>query len=126
MRAAALLLVLAGLLLPGARARAGHRRPARAAAERGTHADAHADRRSRTPTTTRTSGAGRCSIIGGGLLLTFLVIGRVIFRDARRHVPADAHPGALREQGPHKHGKQAKAQARKKTKAQRAARRRNR
>jgi hypothetical protein len=65
-------------------------------------------------------------VIGGGLLLTFLVIGRVIFRDARRHVPADAHPGQLREQGPHKHKRQAKARARARTKAQREARRRNR
>jgi hypothetical protein len=68
------------------------------------------------------------AVIGGGLLLTFLVIGRFIFRDARAHVPADARdrPGALREEGPHRHGKQAKARARSRTKAQRAARRKNR
>ena len=35
-------------------------------------------------------------VIAGGLLLTFLVIGRVIFRDARRHVPADARTRARR------------------------------
>jgi len=67
-------------------------------------------------------------VIGGGLLLTFLVIGRVILRDARRHVPADARRErtALREEGPHRHAKHAKQRARAKGKAQRAARRRNR
>jgi hypothetical protein len=67
-------------------------------------------------------------VIAGGLLLTFLVIGRVIFRDARRHVPADsrAQTSALREEGPHRHAKHAKQRARAKGKAQKAARRRNR
>ena len=125
MRAAALLLVLAGLLLPGA-------------AHAQDTGDPLAPLPNVAPTPTPTPiviqdsdddedlGRGTLLIIGGGLLLTFLVIGRVIFRDARSHVPADPHPGALREQGPHKHAKQAKAHARKKTKAQRAARRRNR
>jgi hypothetical protein len=67
-------------------------------------------------------------VIGGGLLLTFLVIGRVIFRDARKHVPAGARDTrtALRDEGPHRHGKHAKQRARARGKAQRAARRRNR
>ena len=67
-------------------------------------------------------------VIAAGLLVTFLVIGRVIFSDARKHLPAgerDAEP-ALREAGPHKHAKHAKARARAKGKAQKAARRRNR
>jgi len=67
-------------------------------------------------------------IIAAGLLVIFLVIGRVIFSDARRHVPAGERDAgtALREAGPHKHEKHAKAHARAKGKAQRAARRRNR
>ncbi len=65
-------------------------------------------------------------VIAAGLLVTFLVIGRVIFSDARRHVPAGERDTALREAGPHKHEKHAKARARAKGKAQRAARRRNR
>jgi peptidoglycan/LPS O-acetylase OafA/YrhL len=67
-------------------------------------------------------------VIAAGLLVIFLVIGRVIFSDARRHVPAGERDGgtALREAGPHKHEKHAKARARAKGKAQRAARRRNR
>jgi hypothetical protein len=66
-------------------------------------------------------------VIGGGLLAVFLVIGRAIIRDARRRSPAEARHGpALREEGPHKHGRQAKAKARARGKSQRAARRRNR
>ena len=68
--------------------------------------------------------------IGGGLLLLFVVIGRVILRDAREHLPESerkAVGGArLREHGPHKHAKQTKRKQRAKTKAQRAARRHNR
>ena len=67
--------------------------------------------------------------IGGVLIVLFVVIGRVITRDAR----ADAglrrtatRAPKLREQGPHKHARQAKAKARAKTKAQRRARRQNR
>jgi hypothetical protein len=66
-------------------------------------------------------------VIGGGLLLVFLVIGRVIMRDARQHLPADARDESrLRDEGPHRYAKHAKARARAKGKAQRAARRRNR
>jgi hypothetical protein len=85
------------------------------------------------PQSTPTSGNGgdvnrsTLLVIGGGLLLVFLVIGRVIMRDAKQHLPADARgEPLLREQGPHRHAKHAKARARAKTKAQRAARRRNR
>jgi hypothetical protein len=67
-------------------------------------------------------------VIGGGLLVLFVVIGRVITRDARQTVRAAGHdtPSQARDQGPHRHAKQAKAKARAKTKAQRAARRHNR
>ena len=67
-------------------------------------------------------------VIAAGLLVIFLVIGRVIFSDARRHLPGASREGgpALREAGPHKHAKHAKQRARAKGKAQKAARRRNR
>ncbi|HWT26207.1 MAG TPA: hypothetical protein VN213_22050, partial [Solirubrobacteraceae bacterium] len=66
-------------------------------------------------------------VIAGGLLITFVVIGRVIFRDARRHLPAEARAETtLREEGPHRHARHTKARARAKGKAQKAARRRNR
>jgi hypothetical protein len=66
--------------------------------------------------------------IGGVLLVLFVVIGRVITRDARKTVHDDGRDTAptLREQGPHRHARQAKAKARAKTKAQRRARRQNR
>jgi hypothetical protein len=56
------------------------------------------------------------------------VIGYVITRDAREHLPESERRAAaqLREEGPHKHARQTKAKARAKTKAQRAARRHNR
>jgi hypothetical protein len=67
-------------------------------------------------------------VIGGALLVLFVVIGRVITRDARRTVRATGHdtPARPRDEGPHKHARQAKAKARAKTKAQRRARRANR
>jgi hypothetical protein len=67
-------------------------------------------------------------VIGGGLLVLFVVIGRVITRDARKAVHATGHAEKpkLRDQGPHKHARQAKAKARAKTRAQRRARRQNR
>jgi hypothetical protein len=67
-------------------------------------------------------------IIGGGLLVLFVGIGWVITRDARTTVRAAGHdaPAKPRDQGPHRHAKQAKAKARARTKAQRAARRHNR
>ena len=64
-------------------------------------------------------------VIGGGLLVLFVGIGWWIARDARRFTPRE-DPARLREQGPHRHGRQAKAKARARTKAQRSARRRNR
>ena len=67
-------------------------------------------------------------VIGGGLLVLFVVIGRVITRDARQTLRETGHeaPSGPRDQGPHKHARQAKAKARAKTKAQRRARRQNR
>jgi hypothetical protein len=67
-------------------------------------------------------------VIAGGLLALFLVIGRVITRDARKTVHATGHDDQpkLRDQGPHKHARQAKAKARAKTRAQRRARRQKR
>ena len=62
-------------------------------------------------------------IVGGALIIGFGVMGWFILRDARGSVgePELAGP-RLREDGPHKHKKQAKARARKKTHAQKAAR----
>jgi hypothetical protein len=67
-------------------------------------------------------------VIGGGLLILFIVIGRVITRDAQHTLRerGRAEPPKLREDGPHRHAKQTKAKARAKTKAQRRARRANR
>jgi hypothetical protein len=66
-------------------------------------------------------------VIGGGLIVLFVVIGRVITRDARRtvHEEGGGEP-KLRDEGPHRHARQTKAKARAKTKAQRRARRQNR
>ena len=67
-------------------------------------------------------------VIGGGLVILFIVIGRVITRDAKHalHETGAGDEPKQRDQGPHKHAKQAKAKARAKTKAQRRARRANR
>ena len=67
-------------------------------------------------------------LIGGGLVVLFVIIGRVITRDAKQtlHEQGRDAPAGPRDQGPHKHAKQTKAKARAKTKAQRAARRHNR
>ena len=62
-------------------------------------------------------------------MILFVVIGRVITRDAKRTLHEQGHDeptSRLRDQGPHRHAKQTKAKARAKTKAQRAARRHNR
>jgi hypothetical protein len=66
--------------------------------------------------------------IGGALLVLFVVIGRVITRDARKTLHETGHDAKPRprDQGPHKHARQSKAKARAKTKAQRRARRSNR
>jgi hypothetical protein len=62
-------------------------------------------------------------IIGGALIVGFAVMGWYIMRDARTGLPQAQLAGPrLREEGPHRHKKQAKAMARKKTRAQKAAR----
>jgi len=62
-------------------------------------------------------------IIGGVLIVGFAVMGWFISRDARSALPKAQLAGPrLREEGPHKHQKQAKAKARAKTRAQRQAR----
>ena len=63
-------------------------------------------------------------VIGGGLLVTFLVIGWWITRDARRNLPKGDRddPRRLRSEGPHRHERRAKAKARAKGRAQRQAR----
>jgi hypothetical protein len=63
-------------------------------------------------------------IIGGVLIVGFGIMGWFILRDARGTVgePELAGATALREAGAHKHKMQAKAKARKKTHAQKAAR----
>ena len=66
--------------------------------------------------------------IGGALLVLFVVIGRVITRDARstlRERGTDSAPKP-RDEGPHRHARESKAKARARTKAQRRARRQNR
>jgi hypothetical protein len=61
--------------------------------------------------------------IGGVLIVGFLVMGWFIMRDARAAIPeAELAGPSLRDAGPHKHKMQAKAKARKKTHAQKAAR----
>jgi hypothetical protein len=61
--------------------------------------------------------------IGAVLVIGFGVMGYFILRDARGTIPEPELAGArLRDQGPHKHKMQAKARARKKTHAQKAAR----
>ena len=62
-------------------------------------------------------------IIGGALIVGFGVMGWFIMRDARTGIPQAELAGArLRDEGPHKHKKQAKARARAKTRAQKSAR----
>ena len=66
--------------------------------------------------------------IGGALVVLFVVIARVITRDARKALHEEGRSDAptQRDQGPHRHAREAKAKARAKTKAQRRARRQNR
>jgi len=64
-------------------------------------------------------------IIGGALLVSFIAIGVWISRDARRSLPADERDDlsrGSRDQGPHRHEREAKAKARAKGRAQRQAR----
>jgi hypothetical protein len=69
-------------------------------------------------------------IVLGGLVILFVGIGWFITRDARNALPEDRRrevmDDRLREEGAHKHPKQAKAKSRAKTKAQKRARRANR
>jgi hypothetical protein len=63
-------------------------------------------------------------IIGAGLLVVMIGIGWMIARDARRSAPPNPRddPRRLREEGPHRHERKAKAKARAKGRAQRQAR----
>ena len=63
-------------------------------------------------------------LIAGALLVTFVVIGWWIARDARRNLPADERERLerRRDEMAHKHELQAKAKARAKGRAQRKAR----
>jgi len=63
-------------------------------------------------------------IIGGALLVGFVAIGVWISRDARRALPPDEREERRgpRDQGPHRHERQAKSKARAKGRAQRQAR----
>jgi len=64
-------------------------------------------------------------VIAGALLVSFVAVGWWISRDARRALPADHRPSErLREEGPHRRARMAKAKARDKGRAQRAARKR--
>ena len=78
-----------------------------------------------TPVATDNGKTGRAILfgIGGVLIVGFLVMGWFIMRDARSAVPkAELAGPALRDDGPHKHKKQAKATAHKRGRAQRNAR----
>jgi hypothetical protein len=63
-------------------------------------------------------------LIAGALMTAFVFIGWWISRDARRSAPKGERDRAhrLRDEGPHKHKRQAKAKARAKGRAQKAAR----
>ncbi|HET6551248.1 MAG TPA: hypothetical protein VFG79_22470 [Solirubrobacter sp.] len=62
-------------------------------------------------------------LIGGLLIVGFGVMGWFIMRDARGAIPEPELAGArLRDDGPHKHARDAKAKARAKTRAQKQAR----
>ena len=70
-----------------------------------------------------TTGRNVLFIVGGALIIGFAVMGWYIMRDARTAVPkAELAGPRLREEGPHRHKKQAKAKARAKTRAQKSAR----
>ena len=73
-------------------------------------------------------GTSTLYVIAAVLLGAFVVIGMFISRDARRSLPKSHRPDArrLREEGPHKHKREAKSKAPARGKAQKAARRRNR
>ena len=83
-----------------------------------------------TPTPSEDNNTGRNTlfVIGGALIVGFLIMGWFIMRDARRAIPEEdlAAMSRLREQGPHAHKQHAKQKARAKTRAQRHARKANR
>jgi hypothetical protein len=74
------------------------------------------------------SGSATLYVIAAALLVGFVFIGMFISRDAKRSLPKSHRPDSrrLREEGPHKHQREAKAKSRARGKAQKAARRRNR
>jgi hypothetical protein len=70
-----------------------------------------------------TTGRNVLFIVGGALIIGFAVMGWYIMRDARTAVPKAELAGTrLRDEGPHRHKRQAKAKARAKTRAQKSAR----
>jgi hypothetical protein len=72
-------------------------------------------------------GRGTLYLIGGALVVIFAATAIWITRDARRSLPEGDRPDSmLREEGPHKLPRQAKAKRRAKGRAAKAARRRNR
>lgn len=78
-----------------------------------------------TPVTSSDNDTGRNVLfgIGGALIVGFLAMGWFIMRDARSSLPqAELAGPRLRDEGPHRHQKQAKAKARAKTRAQKRAR----
>jgi hypothetical protein len=83
-----------------------------------------------TPTSSDDNNTGRNTlfVIGGALVVGFLIMGWFIMRDARKAIPEEdlAAMNRLREQGPHAHKQHAKAKARAKARAQRHARKANR
>ena len=83
-----------------------------------------------TPTSSDDNNTGRNTlyVIGGALIVGFLIMGWFIMRDARRAIPEEdlAAMNRLREQGPHALKQHAKQKARAKTRAQRHARKANR
>jgi RsiW-degrading membrane proteinase PrsW (M82 family) len=80
-----------------------------------------------TVTATATADDGSTSkkilfLIGGALIIGFGVMGYFIMRDARAAIPEEDLVPRLRDEGVHKHKKQAKAKARAKTRSQKRAR----
>jgi hypothetical protein len=82
------------------------------------------------PDTSDDNNTGRNTlfVIGGALVIGFLIMGWFIMRDARRAIPEEdlAAMSRLREQGPHAHKQHAKRKARAKGRQQRQARKANR
>jgi uncharacterized protein HemX len=74
-------------------------------------------------TSTDQTGRNTLYVIGAVLVVAFAGIGIWIARDARRNLPEELRDsGRQRDQGPHKHEREAKAKARAKGRAQRQAR----